>query len=483
VADAERSDAFVFFGMSGDLARKKIFPALYSMVKKGILDVPVIGVASSQWTIADLRKRAADSIDAYGGGIDDAVAFDRLTALLRYIDGDYRDDSTYEKLAEELRARRCPVHYLAIPPSMFPTVVRGLGASGCAEQARVILEKPFGRDLASASALNATLHEVFPEERIFRIDHYLGKDAIQNIVYFRFANSFLEPIWNRNYVRQVQITMAEEIGVEGRGRFYEEVGALRDVVQNHLFQTLALLTMEPPVTPHAEELRDAKEDVFKSMRTLEPSDLVRGQYVGYREEPGVAPDSDVETFAAVRIWIDSWRWAGVPFSIRAGKKMPTSCTEVRVELHRPPQRVFADFEAMPHDNNYARFQLDPRIVIALGARAKAPGDGFFGEDVELHLCNDTVGDASAYERLLDDAMLGEQLLFARQDGVEESWRVLERVLVDHAPVIPYERHTWGPGEQDCLIADEHRWHDPVPETPDQHRGQGSAHELGGRREP
>jgi glucose-6-phosphate 1-dehydrogenase len=460
-SSSARSDAFVFFGMTGDLARKKIFPALYSMVKKGTLTIPVIGVASSQWSVADLHERARDSITTFGGGIDDQAAFDRLTGLLGYVDGNYRDPDTFARIKRALGDARRPIHYLAIPPSMFETVVQGLGTSGCATNGRVIIEKPFGRDLASATQLNRCLHSVFPEQSIFRIDHYLGKEAIQNIVYFRFANSFLEPIWNRNYVRQVQITMAEDFGVQGRGRFYEEVGALRDVVQNHLFQTVALLAMEPPVGPGAEELRDAKEEVFSAMETLKADDLVRGQYEGYRDEDGVAPDSDVETFAAVRVMIDSWRWAGVPFYIRAGKNLPVDATEVRVELHRPPQRVFAQFEEAPHDTNYFRFQLNPRIVIAIGARAKAAGDGFVGEEVELYLCNDHPGEASAYERLLIDAMEGESLLFAREDGVEASWRVVDHVLTDHTPVAPYAAHSWGPREQERLVIDPDGWHVPV----------------------
>jgi glucose-6-phosphate 1-dehydrogenase len=325
----------------------------------------------------------------------------------------------------------------------------------------VILEKPFGRDLASARELNEVLHSAFPEENIFRIDHYLGKEAIQNIVYFRFANSFLEPIWNRNYVRQVQITMAEDFGVQGRGRFYEEVGALRDVIQNHLFQTVSLLAMEPPIAAGVEDLRDAKERVFRAIPSLEPDDLVRGQVDGYRAEDGVAPDSDVETFAAVRLHINSWRWEGVPFYLRAGKDLPITCTEVRVELHRPPQRVFSAYEDMPHDTNYFRFQLNPRISIAAGVRVKAPGEGFAGEDVELYLCNDHPGEASEYERLLGDAMDGDTTLFARQDGVEESWRVLDRVLTDHGPAYPYAARSWGPEQQARLIDDPDGWHVPV----------------------
>ncbi len=463
---SDPSDAFVFFGASGDLAHKKVFPALYAMTKRGHLDVPVIGVASSPWTLDQLIERARDGIEKFGGGVDDEDAFTHLTKAMSYVDGDYNDKSTYAALYKALNGACSPAHYLAIPPSLFETVVEGLGSSGCAKDARVIVEKPFGRDLASAQELNRILHSVFPELNIFRIDHYLGKEAVQNILYFRFANSFLEPIWNRNYVRQIQITMAEDFGVQGRGAFYDEVGALRDVVQNHMLQTASLLAMEPPVGTGVEAVRDAKEKVFSAMDALTSDDLVRGQFDGYRKEAGVAPDSDVETFAAVRVNIDSWRWGGVPFYIRAGKNLPVTVTEVRVELHRPPQAVFSEFETMPRDTNYLRFRMNPKVVIAIGARAKTPGEGLTGGPVELYLCNDHPDEMSAYERLLGDAMDGERLLFARQDGVEAAWRVVDGVLTDHEKAHPYKVHTWGPKEADRLIPDEDGWHDPQ-EHPDE----------------
>ena len=454
------SDALVFFGASGDLAYKQIFPALYAMTKHGRLDVRVIGVASSQWGIEQFRDRARASIGEHGG-IDDQAAFDTLIGRLQYIDGDYNDAATFAALRKELDGAKRPAHYLAIPPSLFPVVVEGLGKSGCADHARVIVEKPFGRDLASANELNAVLDSVFPESSIYRIDHFLGKEEVQNLLYFRFANSFLEPIWNRNYVASVQVTMAEDFGVQGRGKFYEEVGALRDVVQNHLLQVVGLLAAEPPVGTGVEALRDEKEKVFRAMRPLVPADLVRGQFDGYRSEPGVAADSDVETFVAMRLFIDSWRWGGVPFYIRAGQNLPVTCTEVRVELRSPPQKVFEESLPGPGDTNYLRFRLNPKVAIALGARAKTPGENFTGHQLELYLCDQHPDEMKPYERLLTDAMHGEALLFAREDGVLAAWSVVEPVLEQHSPVVRYPVHSWGPKEADALIEASGGWHDPT----------------------
>ncbi|HEX5386609.1 MAG TPA: glucose-6-phosphate dehydrogenase [Gemmatimonadales bacterium] len=456
-----QSDALVVFGVTGDLAYKQIFPALQAMIRRGTLNVPILGVARSGWTLDQLRDRARQSVEEHGGL--DPAAFARLSALLQYVDGDYQDAATYDRLRVALGDAQRPIHYLAIPPSLFGTVAAGLAASGCARDARVILEKPFGRDLDSARALNATLHQFFPEPAIFRIDHYLGKEPVQNLLYYRFANSFLEPVWNRNYVDEVQITMAESFGVRGRGKFYEEAGAIRDVVQNHLLQIVSLLAMEPPAGGDTESIRDAKAQAFRTMRPLEAADVVRGQVVGYRAESGVAPDSQVETFAAVRLRLASWRWAGVPFFIRAGKCLPVTVTEVWVELKQPPQALFADLGMTPP--NHFRFQLSPHVVLSLGARAKRPGEMMVGEDVELVACHDRADEMMPYERLLRDAMRGDQMLFAREDSVEAAWHVVGPVLGCSTPLCPYEPGTWGPPAARALVDGTGGWHDPTPYDP------------------
>jgi glucose-6-phosphate 1-dehydrogenase len=464
VPKADHADALCWFGATGDLGHKMTFPALYAMARHGRLHVPIIGVAYNQWTLDDLKERARDSIETYGGGVaQDPKAFDHLIRSLRYVDGDYADTATFTELKSNLDAVGAtrPAHYLAIPPSLFGAVIEALGTSGAADNARVVVEKPFGRDLASAQELNRIVHSVFPEPAVYRIDHFLGKEEVQNILYFRFANSFLEPIWNRDNIESIQITMAEDFGVQGRGKFYEEVGALRDVVQNHLFQVVALLAMEPPTGMGDKALRDAKERVFGAVDTLTIHDYARGQFEGYRNEPGVAADSDVETFAAVRLHINSWRWGGVPWFVRAGKELPEHVTEVLVELKTPPQQVFADSEPEIGRANYVRFRFNPRIEIGLGARAKVPGEAMVGEQRELYLCNNFPDEWSPYERLLGDALDGEGLLFARQDGVEEAWRVVEKVLTHHHVAHPYSRGSWGPKEADRMIDAYGGWHDPV----------------------
>jgi glucose-6-phosphate 1-dehydrogenase len=458
---ATHSDALVFFGATGDLAHKKIFPALYAMARRGKLDVPVVGVAYSHWSLDQLRERARDSIEQFGGGIEDRKAIDHLLGLLRYVDGDYADQATFEAVREAMGGAGRPAHYLAIPPVLFEQVVGQLHAAGLAENARVIVEKPFGHDLASARDLNAALRRVFPEESIYRIDHFLGKEAIENIIYFRFANSFLEPIWNRNHIDSIQVTMAEDFGVEGRGKFYDATGCLRDVVQNHLFQIVALLAMEPPAGAGFEALRDEKTKVFRAMRPLRPDDLVRGQFARYREEDGVADDSDTETYCAVRLRIDSWRWGGVPFYLRSGKCLAETATEVLVQMRPPPQRVFKDSKPGVGGANYLRLRLAPGPAIALAARVKLAGEEFVGEQRELLLQDEKPGEETPYERLLGDAMEGNTALFTREDAVEAAWAVVDSVLQDHAPSIVYEPGCWGPEEADALIAAHGGWHDPV----------------------
>ncbi len=451
-----QSDALVFFGATGDLASKKIFPALQAMVRHGHLDVPVIGVARSDWTDEQLRARAHESIEAHGSL--DPAAFDKLASLLRYVGGDYADASTFAGLRKALGSAERPLHYLAIPPALFGTVVKQLHAAGCSNGARVVVEKPFGHDLASARKLNATLLGAVDEAHIFRIDHYLGKRPVQNMVFFRFANAFLEAFWNRTFVESVQITMAEDFGIQGRGGFYDETGAIRDVIQNHLFQLMTNLAMEPPARNDSESLRDEKVRVLKSIPPIRPGDLVRGQFRGYRDEAGVAADSKVETFAALRLEINSWRWQGVPFFIRAGKSLPVTCTEALVRLRRPPQ-VFPSCPAAP---NHFRFRIGPDMTLALGATVMDDDDREIGQQTELTASTRAGADAAgAYERLLTDAMAGDRSLFARQDYVEEAWRIVDPVLSMDTPVHPYEPGTWGPKEADRSIVPPGGWQNPT----------------------
>jgi glucose-6-phosphate 1-dehydrogenase len=456
---AAPADALVFFGATGDLAHKKIFPALQALAKRGHLDLPIIGVANADWTLDRLKTRARDSVENYGGL--DPEAFAQLSRCLRYIDGDYGDPATFQKLRRELGGSERPLHYLAIPPSLFEVVIQQLAHSGCAQGARAVIEKPFGRDFATAQELNTVVHRSFPEESVFRIDHYLGKNTVQNLLFFRFANAFLEPLWNRQFVESVQITMAESFGVEGRGKFYDQTGALRDVVQNHLLQVLSNIAMEPPPGLDAEMFRDEKAKVLKGIRPVQPRDVIRGQFRGYRDEPGVDAHSQTETFVALKIEINSWRWKGVPFYIRAGKSLPVTATEVLVKLRQPP----AVFSAVPPPANYFRFRVTPDLMIAIGASVKKAGDQAEGQQVELVISQESdPAEMGAYEELLFDAMRGNSARFARQDYVEEAWRIVDPILREGVPVYEYEPGAWGPPEADALVAPANDWFNPGPRS-------------------